>query len=102
MSEPTAIAIRGNAYEAALRNAVALWAEATTAPTSLRRDELEHDKREAANSFFSFMGKHPSEITPLDITEWRRKLGVRNLKQATIYARLSRLSSFFRVSSIDA
>lgn len=95
MSEPTTIALRGKAYEAALRNAVALWAEATTSPTSLRRDELAHDKREAANSFFSFIGKHPSEITPLDVTEWRRELEARNLKPATVYARFSRLSSFF-------
>jgi site-specific recombinase XerD len=101
MSEPTAIALRGKAYEAALRNAVALWAEATTAPTSLRRDELAHDKREATNSFFSFMGKHPSEITPLDVTEWRRELEARNLKPATVYARPSRLSSFFEWAMRD-
>jgi integrase len=101
MSEPSAIALRGNAYEAALRNAVALWAEATTAPTSLRRDELAHDKREAANSFFSFVGKHPSEVTPLDVTEWRRELEARNLKPATVYARLSRLSSFFEWAMRD-
>lgn len=101
MSEPTAIALRGKAYEAALRNAVALWAEATTASTSLRRDELAHDKREAANSFFSFVGKHPSEVTPLDVTEWRRELEARNLKPATVYARLSRLSSFFEWAMRD-
>lgn len=101
MSEPTAIALRDKAYEAALRNTVALWAEATTAPTSLRRDELAHDKREAANSFFSFVGKHPSEVTPLDATEWRRELEARNLKPATVYARLSRLSSFFEWAMRD-
>lgn len=101
MSEPTAIALRGKAYEAALRNAVALWAEATTSPTSLRKDELAHDKREATNSFFSFMGKHPSEVTPLDVTEWRRELEARNLKPSTVYARLSRLSSFFEWAMRD-
>jgi integrase len=78
-----------------------LWAEATTASTSLRRDELAHDKREAANSFFSFVGKHPSEVTPLDVTEWRRELEARNLKPATVYARLSRLSSFFEWAMRD-
>jgi hypothetical protein len=101
MSDPTAIALRGNAYEAALRNAVALWAEATTAPISLRRDELAHDKREATNAFFSFTGKRPSEVTPLDVTEWRRALEARGLKPATVYARLSRLSSFFEWAMRD-
>lgn len=85
MSELTAIALRGNAYQFALRNAVALWAEATTAPTSLRRDELAHNKREATSSFFSYVGKHPSEVIPLDVTEWR-ELEARNLKPATVYA----------------
>jgi integrase len=101
MSEPTAIALRDKAYEAALRNAVASWAEATTAPTSLRKNELAHDKRLAANSFFSFMGNHPSEVTPLDVTEWRSELEARNLKPATVYARLSRLSAFFEWAMRD-
>jgi integrase len=101
MNELSDIALREKAYEAALRNAVGLWAEATTAPTSLRRDELAHDKREAANSFFSYVGKHPSEVTPLDVTEWRRELEARNLKPATVYARLSRLSSFFEWAMRD-
>ena len=101
MSELTGIALRGAAYEAALRNAVALWAEATTASTSLRRNELAHDKREAANSFFSFVGKYPSEVTPLDVTEWRLALESRNLKPSTVYARLSRLSSFFEWAMRD-
>jgi integrase len=78
-----------------------LWADATTAPISLCRDELAHDKREAANSFFSFMGKHPSEVTPLDVTEWRRELEARNLKPATVCARLSQLSSFFEWAMRD-
>jgi integrase/recombinase XerC len=101
MSESLAITLRENAYEAALRNAVALWADATTASTSLRRDELAHDKREAANSFFTFAGKHPSLVTPLDVTEWRRAIEARGLKPATVYARLSRLSSFFEWAMRD-
>jgi hypothetical protein len=88
MSESLAIALRENAHEAALRNAVALWADATTAPTSLRRDELAHDKREATNSFFSFTNKYPSEVTPLDVMEWRRSLEARGLKPATVYTRI--------------
>ena len=102
MSEETALIVNAaQRDDVALRNAIALWADTTTAPTSLRRDDLAHDKREAANSFFSYMGKSPSEVTPLDVTEWRRWLEVKNLKPATIYARLSRLSSFFEWAMRD-
>ena len=81
--------------DVALRNAVALWADTSTAATSLRRRELIHDKQAAALSFFAFINKHPSDVTPLDVTEWRRALESQELKPATVYARLSRLSSFF-------
>lgn len=102
MSEQTSLTIPLTPRDdMALRNAIALWADATTAPTSLRRDELAHDKREAAHSFFSFTGKHPSEVTPLDVTEWRRALEAHDLKPATVYARLSRLSSFFEWAMRD-
>jgi integrase len=87
--------------DVALRNAVALWADITTAPTSLRRDELIHDKQEAARAFFSFINKHPADVTPLDVTEWRRALEAQELKPATVYARLSRLSSFFEWAMSD-
>lgn len=101
MPELSPVVHRENAHESALRNAVGLWAEATTSPTSLRRNELAHDKRVGASDFFSFAGKHPSEVTPLDVTEWRRALEARGLKPATVYARLSRLSSFFEWAMRD-
>ena len=34
--------------DVALKNAVALWADTTTAATNLRRQDLIHDKQEAA------------------------------------------------------
>jgi integrase len=101
MNETSAIALRDKSYEAALRNAVGLWADTTTAPTSLRRHELIHDKEAAARSFFAFINKHPSDVTPLDVTEWRRALESKELKPATVYARLSRLSSFFEWAMRD-
>lgn len=75
MSEQTALTLREMVRDdGALKNAIALWADATTSLTSLRRHELIHDKREATRSFFAFMGKHPSEVSPLDVSEWRRVL----------------------------
>lgn len=101
MSELLPVVLREKAHEVALRNAVSLWADTTTAPTSLRRSELIHDKQAAARSFFAFVSKHPAEVTPLDVTEWRSVLESQGLKPATIYARLSRLSSFFEWAMRD-
>lgn len=40
-------------------------------------------------------------MTPLDVTEWSRALESQELKPATVYARLSRLSSFFEWAMRD-
>lgn len=87
--------------EAARRNALLLWADSTTRATSLRRDELIHDKRAAVSSFFSYVKKHPAEITPLDVRSWRSALESQGLKPSTVYARVSRLSSFYEWAMRD-
>lgn len=79
----------------ALRTAVSLWAEATTAVTTQRRKEVLHDKELAVRSFFDFTGKHPADATPKDVQAWRLRFEEQGLSPATIYARTSRLSSFF-------
>jgi integrase len=85
----------------ALKTAANLWAEATTAATTQRRGEVMHDKVAAVRSFFDFIGKNPADITPGDVQAWRSHLegqgskdGER-LQSATVYARISRLSSFY-------
>lgn len=90
-----AIAIIEPQDDLALRTAVSLWAEATTATTTQRRKEVIHDKESAVRSFFDFTGKHPAEATPTDVQAWRSHLESERLKPATVYARTSRLSSFF-------
>lgn len=80
----------------ALLNAVMLWAEANTRPETLdRRDKLK-DKVTAVNSFFDSVGKHPGEVTTEDVSRWRRLMEARGLKPATVYARISRVSAFYR------
>lgn len=82
--------------EVALRNAVALWAERNTRPETLSRAEKLKDKVSAVTSFFEFAGKHPGEISPEDVAHWRAEMERRGLKPATVYARVSRVSAFFR------
>ena len=82
--------------EAALRNAVALWAEQNTRPETLARAERLRDKLSAVTSFFDFSRKHPGEVTPEDVSRWRAEMERRGLKPATVYARVSRVSAFYR------
>jgi integrase len=85
----------------ALRTATELWAEATTAATTQRRDEVMHDKLAAVRDFFDFTGKNPVDATLSDVRTWRYYLESRGAKDggallpATVYARISRLSSFY-------
>jgi len=82
--------------EVALRTAVTLWAEQNTRPETLSRAEKLKDKVSAVTSFFDFSGKHPGEVTPEDVSGWRGEMEARGLKPATVYARVSRVSAFYR------
>ena len=82
--------------QAALRNAAAVWAEANTRPETLARAEKVKDKVSAVTSFFDFASKHPGEVTPEDVHGWRSAMEGRGLKPATVYARVSRVSAFYR------
>lgn len=89
-------ALAARAPVAGLLNAVTLWAEANTRPEVLdRRDKL-RDKVSAVTSFFDFAAKHPADITPEDVSRWRAAMEARGLKPATVYARVSRVSAFYR------
>src|SRR3954467_15998985 len=81
---------------AALSRAAALWAEQNTRPETLARAEKLKDKVSAVTSFFDFAQKHPGEVTPEDISRWRAEMEGRGLKPATVYARVSRVSAFYR------
>ena len=81
---------------AALQNAARLWAEQNTRPETLSRAEKLRDKLSAVTSFFDFAGKHPGEAAPEDVSLWRAGMERRGLKPATVYARVSRVSAFYR------
>ncbi|MET0646499.1 MAG: tyrosine-type recombinase/integrase [Pyrinomonadaceae bacterium] len=85
----------GQTVDLALLNAIHLWAAATTDVESACRQDLIRSKRQAVSSFFAHCGKHPSEVTALDVQGWRDALEGKGFKPATVYARISRLSSFY-------
>jgi integrase len=86
----------------ALRTAAELWAEATTSTMTQRRDEVMRDKIAAVMDFFDFTKKSPADATPVHVRAWRSYLESREVKDggrlqsATVYARTSRLSSFYK------
>lgn len=93
-----------------IENAVRLWADAKTDPDSGRREDLLRDKARAltgdgehaltgepvATGFFAFTRKHPANVTAEDVKAWRDHLEGHGLSASTIYAKVSRLSSFYR------
>ena len=85
----------GQGTDLALLNAIHLWAVATTDAESHCRQELLKAKREAVASFFKHVSMHPAEVRPADVVRWRTHLEGRGFKPATVYARISRLSSFY-------
>jgi integrase len=94
---PSALAV-SDPRDVALRTAIDLWAVSSTSATTRRRDELIAKKRKAVQSFFEDIRKDPGEVTPSDIQEWcerMKKEDGRRPAAATIYARVSFLSSFY-------
>ena len=108
MTEPTNTSLVPLSGEGAvaLTNALRLWSEAATAPSTERRDELLNYKRKAVESFFNFAGKSLADASPLDVERWRKHLeGVRpqgrGLGPSTVYVRVCFLSSFFEWAMRD-
>jgi integrase/recombinase XerC len=93
--ESQALIQAGQTVDLALLNAIHLWAAATTDAESACRQDLLRSKRQAVSSFFTHCGKHPGEVTALDVQGWRDALEGKGFKPATVYARVSRLSSFY-------
>ncbi len=85
----------GETVDLALQKAIHLWASATTDAESACRHDLLRSKGQAVSSFFVHCGKHPGEVTALDVQGWREALEGKGFKPATVYARVSRLSSFY-------
>lgn len=79
----------------ALRNAVGLWADATTNTVTQRRADILRDKKKTVISFFASMGKALPEINPGAVKLWQKSLEESGLAASTVYYRLCHLSSFY-------
>jgi len=95
MDQTRALSTGKTATSAALRNAIILWADSTTNPASARRRDLLRDKARVVLAFFEYTGKRPSMVTAIDVKTWQAELEDRGLAPATVYARISRVSSWY-------
>jgi site-specific recombinase XerC len=73
-----------------------IWAEGSTRAETFDRAPKLQDKTQVVSSFFRFVGKHPEEVTPEDVRRWRAQLESQGQKPTTVYARVSRVSAFFK------
>ena len=100
--ETTSQALAVRESSAMLRNAATLWAEQNTRHETAERKDKLRDKVSAVVSFFDSAGKRPDDVEPEDVARWRAEMESRGLKPATVYARVSRLSSFYRWLMADS
>lgn len=78
-----------------VEQAIALWAEATTRTETRERVERVRDKQQIIRAFFTFVQKHPGEVSLEDVKAWREALERQGKSENTVYSYLSRLSSFY-------
>ena len=91
----TALAL-SEGREAVLRTVVELWAGASTGVSSRRRGEVLRNKRKVVEAFFGWVKKSPRDVESADVSAWCERLREEGKRPATIYARVSFLSSFYR------
>ena len=96
-TDPKTLAYAGNSgLSPSVSSSIDLWAAASTDPDTSRLADLLRDKRAAVADFFLFCGKRPQDVTPLDVKAWQEDLTARGLSSATVYAKVSRVSSFYK------
>lgn len=89
------LVISHDGQQIALENAVSLWADASTDANSRRRADLLRDKATVVLDFFDYVKIHPLGVTSSQVKDWRDHLEGRGLAPTTIYAMVSRVSSFY-------
>jgi integrase len=82
--------------DAAIHSAILFWAEGSTRAETFDRASKLRDKTQVVRGFFDLVRKYPGEIKTEDVRRWREHLETRGQKPATVYARVSRVSAFFK------
>ncbi len=95
MSNTALTTIKKESLTAQLAPVVSLWADHVTDPNTPRRLDILRDKSNAVLDFFAYVEKPPVQVNPLDVKNWQAELEAKGLAPATVYAKISRISSFY-------
>ncbi|MDQ3684790.1 MAG: tyrosine-type recombinase/integrase [Acidobacteriota bacterium] len=101
LTNQSALVPPSDSRQVVLQSAIHLWSKSRTSESVVRRDELIKKKCDAVAAFFQLVGKSPGEVDELDVERWLERLREQRLKPATVYARVSFLSSFYRWAMHD-
>src|SRR5688572_6387093 len=85
----------------ALQESIGLWANSSTGPDVHHRDELLRKKKSVVESFFADVKKMPGQVKLADVKAWCERLTNAGFRPATIYARVSFVSSFYTWAQRD-
>lgn len=78
-----------------LRTSIELWANVSTGQYVRHREQTLKKRQKTIEDFFNAVGKTPGDVTSEDVKAWCEKLERHGLKPATVYTRVSFLSSFY-------
>ncbi len=92
----TALALYDERLQVVLHTAIELWASASTGVETRRREEQLKNKQKIIRSFFDWVRKTPGEVEPTDVRAWCERMESEGKSPATVYARVSFLTSFYR------
>ena len=95
-SAGAALALYDDRQQVVLHTTIELWASASTGVESRRREEQLRNKQKIVRSFFDWISKSPGQVEPPDVRAWCKHMAEEGLSPATVYARVSFLSSFYR------
>jgi len=77
------------------------WAEGTTDAASPRYTEIVKGKVRMLMAFFDWCQKLPADVHEGDVKAWQEELVERGLSSSTVYAYISRISSFYNWAKKD-
>ena len=72
------------------------WANSRTDPTLSRRHYQIRNKVRIVAEFFSFCGNLPEKVVPKVVKLWQVELVRKRFVLSTIYAKISKISSFYK------
>jgi len=82
--------------ETAVTQSVVAWAVANLQPNQVTARSNAVKRVHTVSNFLAWCGKHPREVTSLDVEAWRVEQELAGFAPTTVYARVSMISAYFK------